>query len=299
MTCASCVNHIEKALNELEGVSSATVNLATEKATVEYIPTKVGMDDFRKAVEGAGYGIRSEVTEIASAEPDDVTNVARREARTLRQKLIVSGIIGIYMFLIMISELTGGGWLPSFFGNKYLLWVLATPVQFWAGWQFYKGLWGGLKHKTANMNTLIAVGTSVAYIYSVVAILFPDFIAAGGRMPHVYFETSVLIIALILLGRFLEARAKGQTSEAIKKLMGLRAKTARVVRNGEEVDIPVEEVQVGDIVVVRPGEKIPVDGKITDGYSSVDESMITGESIPVEKNKGDEVIGATIRSTGQ
>jgi Cu+-exporting ATPase len=202
------------------------------------------------------------------------------------------------MFLIMIAELTGGGWLPSFFGNKYLLWVLATPVQFWAGWQFYKGLWGGLKHKTANMNTLIAVGTSVAYIYSVVAILFPEFIAAGGRMPHVYFETSVLIIALILLGRFLEARAKGQTSEAIKKLMGLRAKTARVVRNGEEVDIPVEEVQVGDIVVVRPGEKIPVDGKITDGYSSVDESMITGESIPVEKNKGDEVIGATINKTG-
>jgi Cu+-exporting ATPase len=298
MTCASCVSHIEKALKELDGVSSATVNLATEKATVEYIPSKVGMDDFRKAVEGAGYGIRSEVTEIASAEPDDVTNVARREARILRQKLIVSGIIGIYMFLIMIAELTGGGWLPSFFGNKYLLWVLATPVQFWAGWQFYKGLWGGLKHKTANMNTLIAVGTSVAYIYSVVAILFPEFIAAGGRMPHVYFETSVLIIALILLGRFLEARAKGQTSEAIKKLMGLRAKTARVVRNGEEVDIPVEEVQVGDIVVVRPGEKIPVDGKITDGYSSVDESMITGESIPVEKNKGDEVIGATINKTG-
>jgi Cu+-exporting ATPase len=298
MTCASCVSHIEKALKELDGVSSATVNLATEKATVEYIPSKVGMDDFRKAVEGAGYGIRSEVTEIASAEPDDVTNVARREARILRQKLIVSGIIGIYMFLIMIAELTGGGWLPSFFGNKYLLWVLATPVQFWAGWQFYKGLWGGLKHKTANMNTLIAVGTSVAYIYSVVAILFPEFIAAGGRMPHVYFETSVLIIALILLGRFLEARAKGQTSEAIKKLMGLRAKTARVVRNGEEVDIPVEEVQVGDIVVVRPGEKIAVDGKITDGYSSVDESMITGESIPVEKNKGDEVIGATINKTG-
>jgi Cu+-exporting ATPase len=198
----------------------------------------------------------------------------------------------------MISELTGGGWLPSFFGNKYLLWVLATPVQFWAGWQFYKGFWGGLKHKTANMNTLIAVGTSVAYIYSVIAILFPEFIASGGRMAHVYFETSVLIIALILLGRFLEARAKGQTSEAIKKLMGLRAKTARVIRNEEEVDIPVEEVQVGDIVVVRPGEKIPVDGKITEGYSSVDESMITGESIPVEKNKGDKVIGATINKTG-
>jgi Cu+-exporting ATPase len=298
MTCASCVNHIEKALNELDGVSSANVNLATEKATVEYIPSKAGMDDFRKAVEGAGYGIRRETVNETLVEPNANTSASNPEAKVLRRKLIVSGVIGIYMFLTMISELTGGSWLPSFFGNKYLLWALATPVQFWAGWQFYKGLWGGLKHKTANMNTLIAVGTSVAYGYSVVAILFPDFIAAGGRGAHVYFETSVLIIALILLGSFLEARAKGQTSEAIKKLMGLKAKTARVVRNEEEVDIPVEEVLAGDIVVVRPGEKVPVDGKITEGYSSVDESMITGESIPVEKNKGDEVIGATINKTG-
>jgi Cu+-exporting ATPase len=211
--------------------------------------------------------------------------------------LIVSGIIGAYMLLIAISELSGG-WAPSFLGNKYLLWALATPVQFWAGWQFYKGLWGGLKHKTANMNTLIAVGTSAAYFYSVVAILFPGFFAAGGRSAHVYFDTAAIIIALILLGRFLEARAKGRTSEAIKKLMGLQAKTARVVRGGEEVDIPVEEVQVDDIVVVRPGEKIPVDGAVIEGYSSVDESMITGESIPVEKKAGDNAIGSTINKTG-
>jgi Cu+-exporting ATPase len=298
MTCASCVSHIEKALKEHDGVSSVNVNLATEKATVEYDPATVGMTDFRKAIEGAGYGIRSEMVGETFVEPDTVTSAAHHEARILRKKLVVSGIIGIYMFLIMISELTGGAWLPSFLGNKYLLWALATPVQFWAGWQFYKGLWAGLKHKTANMNTLIAVGTSVAYVYSIAAILFPNFIAAGGRGAHVYFETSVLIIALILLGRFLEARAKGQTSEAIKKLMGLQAKTARVIRSGEEVDIPVEEVQVGDIIIVRPGEKVPVDGRITEGYSSVDESMITGESIPVEKGAGDGVIGATINKTG-
>jgi Cu+-exporting ATPase len=159
-------------------------------------------------------------------------------------------------------------------------------------------MWGALKHRTANMNTLIGVGTSAAYFYSVAAILNPGFFAAGGRGAHVYFDTAAIIIALILLGRFLEARAKGQTSEAIKKLMGLQAKTARVVRSGGEVDIPVEEVQVGDIVVVRPGEKVPVDGTIMEGYSSVDESMITGESIPVEKKAGDDVIGATINKTG-
>jgi Cu+-exporting ATPase len=273
------------------------VNLASEKATVEYDPALVGMNDFRKAVEGAGYNIKSEVVDETLTEENATTAVLPREARIIRKKLVISGIVGIYMLLVMLSELTGG-WLPSLLVNKYLLWALATPIQFWAGWQFYKGFWGSLKHKTANMNTLIAVGTSVAYTYSVAAILFPDYIAAGGRGAHVYFDTSVLIIALILLGRFLEARAKGQTSEAIKKLMGLQAKTARVSRDGEEVDIPVEEVQVGDVVIVRPGEKVPVDGKILEGYSSVDEAMITGESIPVEKQVGDGVIGSTINKTG-
>jgi Cu+-exporting ATPase len=298
MTCASCVSHIEKALKGLNGVNSVNVNLATEKATVEYNPIKVGMVDFRKSVVGAGYAISAEIADETSVEHDAFTGAARHEARIIRNKLIVSGIIGIYMLIIMISELTGGAWLPSFLGNKYLLWALATPVQFWAGWQFYKGFWGGLKHRIANMNTLIAVGTSVAYIYSIAAILFPDFIAAGGRGTHVYFDTAVLIIALILLGRFLEARAKGQTSEAIQQLMGLQAKTARIVQDGKEVDIPVEDVQVGDIVIVRPGEKVPVDGRITEGYSSIDESMITGESIPIEKSNGDGVIGATINRTG-
>ena len=295
MTCASCVASIEKALVKVPGVISVNVNLATEKATVEYLEGEVSMTDFKRAVEGAGYSIRAEV----SAEGDVVMAATRREIRTLKTKLIFAGSIGLFMLLIAVSEFSGGwSWLPPFLGNHYLLWVLATPVQFWAGWQFYQGLWAGLKHKTANMFTLIAVGTSAAYFYSVAAILFPGFFTTGGREANVYFDTAAIIIALILLGRFLEARAKGQTSEAIKKLIGMQAKTARVVRDGQELDIPVEEVVVGDIIIVRPGEKVPVDGIVKEGYSSIDESMVTGESMPVEKGIGDEVIGATINKTG-
>jgi Cu+-exporting ATPase len=255
------------------------------------------MADFRQAVEGAGYSIQAEVSAEGIAELDAATVAARQEVRTLRNKVIFAGTIGLFMMLVAISEFSGG-WMPSSLGNHYLLWALATPVQFWAGWQFYKGFWAALKHKRANMNTLIAVGTSAAYFYSVTAILFPSFFAAGGREASVYFDTAAIIIALIMLGRFLEARAKGRTSEAIKKLIGMQAKTARVVRQGEERDIPVEEVMVGDIVIVRPGEKIPVDGIVKEGYSSIDESMVTGESMPVEKRVGDEVIGATINKTG-
>ncbi|MFQ6113726.1 MAG: copper-translocating P-type ATPase, partial [bacterium] len=189
-------------------------------------------------------------------------------------------------------------WVPKVVTNFWALLVLATPVQFWVGWQFYRGFWAALKHKTADMNTLIAVGTSAAYLYSLAATVFPAFFTAAGQQPKVYFDTAAIIITLILLGRFLEAIAKGHTSEAIKKLMGLQAKTARVVRNGREIDVPVEEVQIGDVVVVRPGEKVPVDGLITEGRSALDESMLTGESLPVEKGVGDEVIGATINKTG-
>ena len=297
VTCASCVANIEKALNKVPGVISVNVNLASEKATVQYLEDEAGMADFRQAVEGAGYSILAEVSPEGIAEPDAATAAARHEVRSLRDKLIFAGAIGLFMLLVAISEFSGG-WMPSSLGNHYLLWALATPVQFWAGWQFYKGFWAALKHKRANMNTLIAVGTSAAYFYSVTAILFPGFFASGGREASVYFDTAAIIIALILLGRFLEARAKGRTSEAIKKLIGMQAKTARVVRQGEERDIPVEEVVAGDIVIVRPGEKIPVDGTVKEGYSSIDESMVTGESMPVEKRAGDEVIGATINKTG-
>jgi Cu+-exporting ATPase len=189
-------------------------------------------------------------------------------------------------------------WVPDFLNSYFFLWVLATPVQFVIGWQFYKGAWGALRHKSANMNTLIAVGTSAAYLYSVAATIFPRFFISGTLKPEVYFDTSAMIIVLILFGKLLEARAKGRTSEAIKKLAGLQPKTARVLREGRETDVPIKEVGVGEVIVVRPGEKVPVDGVVLQGSSSVDESMITGESLPVRKKAGDEVIGATLNKTG-
>ena len=293
MSCASCVANIENTLAKIPGVISANVNLASEKATVEYLRNKATTADFRRAVERNGYSIQ--VEDITN--PDLLMSSNRRELRILRNKVLFTGTIGLFMLLIALSEFSGG-WMPLFLGNHYLLWALATPVQFWAGWQFYRGSWGALKHRRANMNTLIALGTSAAYFYSVAAILSPEFFITGGREASVYFDTAAIIITLILLGRFLEARAKGKTSEAIKKLIGIQPKTARVVRQNQEFDIPVEEVVLGDIIIVRPGERVPVDGTIQDGYSSIDESMVTGESMPVEKGIGDEVIGATINKTG-
>ena len=284
MTCASCVARVEQALNSVPGVVSVNVNLASEKATVEYLESTT-VADLQKAVSGAGYTLGAEAEKM-----EDVTTAAQREISALRQRLILAAVIGASIMALM--------WTPSFIGKPYLLWALATPVQFWAGLRFYRGMWGALKHRTADMNTLIAVGTSAAYFYSVVAVLFPGLFTASGLEANLYFDTSAMIVALILLGRFLEARAKGQTSEAIKTLIGLRPKTALVVRDGKEVDIPVDDVQVGDLILVRPGERVPVDGIVRQGYSSIDESMITGESIPVEKNVGDPVIGATINKTG-
>jgi Cu+-exporting ATPase len=285
MTCASCVARVEQALLSLPGVISANVNLASEKATVEYIEG-TAIADLRRAVQEAGYSLGSEAETLA-----DVNTAARQEIRSLRNRLVLAVVLAATIMLLM--------WTPVFFtGNAYLLWALATPVQFWAGWRFYRGAWGALRHRTADMNTLIAVGTSAAYLYSMVAVLFPGIFTGGGLEPDLYFDTSATIIALILLGRFLEARARGQTSEAIKKLIGMQPKTALVIRNGEEKVIPVEEVQVGDLIMVRPGGRVAVDGIIRQGYSSIDESMITGESIAVEKKVGDEVIGATINKTG-
>ncbi|MFC2002851.1 heavy metal translocating P-type ATPase, partial [Chloroflexota bacterium] len=284
MTCASCVARVEQALNSVPGVVTANVNLASEKATVEYLEG-TAVADLMRAVEEAGYKLGSEAETL-----EDVTSAAQREIQALRNRLILAAVLGLSIMALM--------WTPSFAGKPYLLWVLATPVQFWTGWRFYRGAWGALKHKTADMNTLIAVGTSAAYLYSMIAVLSPRIFAAGGLEPHLYFDTSAMIITLILLGRFLEARARGHTSEAIKKLIGIQPKTALVIRDGKEVEIPVDEVQVGDIILVRPGERVPVDGIVRQGYSSVDESMITGESIPVEKKVEDEVIGATINKTG-
>jgi len=294
MDCASCVQKIEKTLLQTRGVTKAVVNLATERARIEYIPSETNLVEIKKVVESSGH----KVLEFApSEEVEDPERLIReKEYKKLKIKFIVGLVLGILIFLG--SSRHWFPWIPSFLGNFYVLWVLATPVQFWIGWQFYRGAWGAFKHRNADMNTLIAVGTSAAYLYSVTATLFPTFFETGGIKPEVYFDTSALIIVLIILGRLLEARAKGQTSEAIKKLMGLQPKTARVIREEKEMDIPVEEVLVGDTVVVRPGEKIPVDGIVKEGKSAVDESMITGESIPVKKEPGDEVIGATINKTG-
>ncbi|MFC1899713.1 heavy metal translocating P-type ATPase [Chloroflexota bacterium] len=285
MTCAACVSRVEEALSSVPGVISANVNLASEKATVEY-GGDVNFTTLKKAVANAGYELGAESETL-----EDVTDAANRQLKSVRNRFIFSAVISALIMIFM--------WLPAFIGKPYLLWTLATPVQFWAGWRFYRGAWGALKHKTTDMNTLVAVGTSAAYFYSVVAVLAPGiFAGAAGNQIHLYFDTSAMIIALILLGRFLEARARGQTSEAIKKLINLNPKTARVIRDGKEQDISVEEVLVGDIILVRPGESVPVDGVITEGYSSIDESMITGESIPVEKKEGDEIIGASINKTG-
>ncbi|TET41813.1 MAG: heavy metal translocating P-type ATPase, partial [Dehalococcoidia bacterium] len=218
MTCASCVARVEDALSSVPGVISASVNLASEKATVEYVEG-TELADLRRAVRNAGYELGREIQAL-----EDVTTAAQREIRALRNRLIIAIALGVAIMVI--------GFGPSFVGKPYLLWALATPVQFWAGWRFYRGAWGALRHKTADMNTLIAVGTSAAYFYSVVAVLFPGLFTTGGLEPHLYFETSALIIALILLGRFLEARARGQTSEAIKKLIGMQPKTALVIRDG-------------------------------------------------------------------
>ncbi|MFC1903975.1 heavy metal translocating P-type ATPase [Chloroflexota bacterium] len=284
MTCASCVARVEQALSNVPGVISANVNLASEKATVEYAEG-TEFSELRRAVKEAGYELGSEAETL-----EDVAIAARREIRTIRNRFIFAAFLGAVIMVL--------GFGPPFPGKPFLLWALATPVQFWAGWRFYRGAWGALRHRTADMNTLIAVGTSAAYLYSMIAVLSPGLFVAGGLETHLYFDTSAMIIALILLGRFLESRAKGQTSEAIKKLIGMQPKTALVIRNDKEIEISIEDVEVGDLILVRPGERIPVDGVIRRGYSSIDESMITGESMPVEKKTGDEVIGATINKTG-
>ena len=288
MTCASCVERVEQAIKKVPGVLEASVNLTNEKATVEYLASEVELRDLEKAVEGAGYGV---VREESSTE-----DTREREYDELRADFLLAA--GLTTLILV-------GSLPMMFGFMLpvpLRWLniglllLATPVQFWAGWRFYRGAWGVLRHGQANMNTLVVMGTTAAYLYSAVATLTPGLFAAG--RADVYFDTSALIITLILLGRLLEARAKGRTNEAIKKLAGLQAKIARVLRDGEEVDVPVEDVDVGEVVVVRPGEKVPVDGRVISGESAVDESMITGESIPVTKRAGDEIIGATMNTSG-
>ncbi|HXG40513.1 MAG TPA: heavy metal translocating P-type ATPase [Candidatus Limnocylindrales bacterium] len=314
MTCASCVNRIERYLRKVDGVVEANVNLATERATIVARPD-VTVDRLIAAVEAAGYEARLLVDgevpgEVVEAEPHAAerevagrpeTSFQQRHLADTRRRLVVAGVLTLPL-LGGLAAMTVAPFLPHVLMNPWLQLALATPVQFYAGWPFYRGAWKVLKHRASDMNTLIAVGTSAAYGYSVAAILAPDFfraagIATEGPLP-LYFDTAAVIITLILLGRYLEARARSHTSDAIRKLIGLQPRTARVVRDGEERDVPIETVVRGDLVLVRPGEKVPVDGIVRDGRSAVDESMVTGEPIPVTKGPGDEVIGGTLNTTG-
>ena len=289
MTCATCVAHVSKAIEGVPGVKSATTNLATERATVKFVAGAVTISDLRHAVEDAGYSFEG----LADDEMRDTASP--REQALLRRKFVVSlGVAAIIMVVTAIERTSNA----LSFRLDYVFLALAVPVQFWAGLQFYTSAWGALKHRTSNMNTLIAVGSSMAFLYSAVVTFFGRTSFFEGVETATYFDTSTAIIGLVLLGRFLEARAKGLASNAIKALMGLQVKSARVIRHAEQLDVPLEEVVEGDIVMVRPGEKVATDGELVNGLSWIDESMLTGESTPVEKRPGDKIIGATINTTG-
>ncbi|MDF3043500.1 MAG: heavy metal translocating P-type ATPase, partial [Thermomicrobiales bacterium] len=307
MTCASCVRRVEKGLERVPGVSAANVNLATERATVAYDPAVADLATLRTAVERAGYRVgelpstaatpigQQPVTRstVAVTATDPRERERDRELADLKRKWVVSFAIGLVMMAEMYLPL---GWDMAIVAP--LLLIQATLVQVWAGGVFYRTAWAAARHGGTNMSTLVAVGTSAAFGYSAFVTLWPQLAERWGFPFHLYYEVAVIVIALVLLGRWLESRARRQTGAAIKALIGLQARTARVIHDGVELDIPVEEVVVGDLVRVRPGEKVPVDGVVSEGRSALDESMLTGESLPVEKEPGDTVIGATLNKTG-
>ncbi|MBC8138205.1 MAG: copper-translocating P-type ATPase [Fibrella sp.] len=310
MTCAACARRIERVLTRTTGVQTANVNFATNTATVHFEPSATGRDALIHAIEDAGYGVALPSAAItmdnATASPEDALAGARvSEVRQLQRRFGVAAVLSLPTLVIAMSH----GAIPAlnFPGVNYLQLVLTAPVVLYSGSLFYKGAWAALRHRAADMNTLIALGTGTAFLYSAAATLFPSFFTGAtkhagmtgmGASPPVYFEAAGVIIALVLLGRLLEAQAKGQTGEAIRRLLNLQPKTARVVRGTQEVDIPLSDVVVGDMVRVRPGEKMAVDGVVVDGSSAVDEAMLTGESMPVEKKSGDAVFGATLNKTG-
>ena len=302
MTCAACVSHVEQALRGAPGVVAVRVNLATERAAVSYIPGQGGLEDLRQAVADYGYRIDG----VAGEEQDAAAELERlsrtAEIRYYRRRYSFAVTAGLLLFLGSFHPLPWIPWLQSWDYYPWLLWALATPVQFWAGGPFYRSGLAALRHGAANMHTLIALGSSVAYGYSAAVTLLgtfaPSILAAGGLGGGLYFDTAALIIGLILLGRYLEARARGQASAAIRRLMGLQPALARVMRDGQEVELPAAAVVVGDVLRVRPGEQIPVDGEIVEGWSAVDEAMLTGESMPVDKRPGLPVYAATLNGTG-
>jgi Cu+-exporting ATPase len=303
ITCASCVTKIEDALCNTAGVLSANVSMGTEEAVVDYLPSVADVGAIKGAVASAGYKAVEAPAPSSQTEADKEVAEREHEYKSLMRKWWFGAAVGSFTMIMSYPWLFPvlRDWFPRESHSLWYVWagmgIGALAVMTYSGWHFFTGAWQALKHRSANMHTLIALGTGVAWVYSTVALLFPQ-IFPSGVVTDVYYDVTVVVIALVDLGLAMELRAKGRTSEAIKKLIGLQPKTARVVRDGKEVDIPVEEVLVGDIVVVRPGEKIPVDGEIIEGTSAVDESMVTGESLPLEKKVGDEVIGATINKTG-
>ncbi|MFC4404144.1 heavy metal translocating P-type ATPase [Gracilibacillus xinjiangensis] len=289
MTCAACSTRIEKVLNKLSGVNKASVNLATESASIEFQPAVVTVDDFIARIKKLGYS-----AERKNIEKEDNTQ-KERQLNRMRNKLVISAILTAPLVLMMIFPLMGVQ-APAIFMNPMFQFVLATPVQFIIGWQFYVGAYKNIRNGGANMDVLVVLGTSAAYFYSLYETVRT--IGLVEVMPHLYFETSAVIITLILFGKYLEVSAKSKTTKAISKLLHLQAKKARIIQGGQEVMVPIEEVKVGDKIIVKPGEKIPVDGMVVKGTTAVDESMLTGESIPIEKTSDSTVIGATMNKNG-
>src|SRR5690625_1806150 len=289
MTCAACSSRIEKVLNKQEGIKEATVNLTTENATIEYNPGLIDEKAIIDRIKKLGYDAK------VKADKQEKQSQKEKELQKMKWKLVISAILSIPLLVTMLDHLLGIS-LPSIFMNPWFQFALATPIQFIIGWQFYDGAYKNLRNGGANMDVLVALGTSAAYFYS----LYEGFKTIGnpGYDPHLYFETSAILITLILFGKYLETNAKSRTTAALSELLNLQAKQARVIRSGDEVMIPVEDVVVGDIMLVKPGEKMPVDGVVTKGRTSVDESMLTGESIPIEKDIGADVVGSTINKNG-
>lgn len=301
MSCAACARSIETAIQAVPGVETCAVNFGAEQAAVTYDPRQTSISDIQVAVDEAGYRALPLNQNVLIQSEDDTEGRERAaENRQLTRKVVFS--LGVSGLLVLGSLPMMLGlpipWIPPILHHSWVQLALTTPVLFWGGSTFFRNAWKAFKRHLATMDTLVAVGTGTAYLYSLLPTLYPQWLIAHGLQPDVYFEAAAVIIALILLGRLLENRARGQTSEAIRKLMGLQPRTARVIRQGQETNIPITDVMVGDLILVRPGEKIPVDGEIIEGASTLDESMVTGESVPVQKQVGDEVIGATLNKTG-
>ena len=289
MTCAACSNRIEKVLNQTQGVQQATVNLTTEQAHIKYYPSATNTEALIKRIQNIGYDAETKTSSKAQS------NRKKQELKHKRNKLIISAILSLPLLLVMVVHISPIS-IPSILVNPWVQLILSTPVQFIIGWQFYVGAYKNLRNGSANMDVLVAVGTSAAYFYSIYEMIM--WLTHQTHHPHLYFETSAILITLILLGKYLEARAKSQTTNALSELLNLQAKEARVIKENKEIMLPLDKVKVGDILLIKPGEKIPVDGKVTKGDTSIDESMLTGESIPVEKSSGDSVIGSTMNKNG-